>query len=574
MKKRFFKIYLCLSILFLAIFIFLPSSHSFGQNANRIAKEIVPDAGVISSSWEGKSNKIILIFEETHISPVGQIEIALMLTRLHNCYNVNTIALEGAFVRDGTLDRKWFYNLSDGYVREEVALQLLRKGEISGAEFIALTTPEVKVYGVEKEEEYTFEISHLDNTAPTVYLFAIAEKLFPEDKYKIGKVNRLADEFEKASDKDKIAKLKELMDYMINANQWTKGRYKDLTMKDKIVSTEELLINLEEIRSKAEEVNANVGEYKEHFNRLVEFYKRASNRTETIIANTLKLYDDEQKVPIALIIGAAHTAKASDMLRKQGVSWAVVRPISLARGDTMGDLTIDAFERKRKKLSVDDKGLIGSFLDGRWKPPTIFDQIWFRSESELKYITILLAHAVAEGDHPPFESIKNDLSNLKHVKIAPNSFNVIGNELIFKVEAETNKPNYWETFWVRTVMMAYKKRKSLEERLKEILEDVREKGIPMEGVAVFSQQEYKDFSKKFPKAKQVLKSLIESKDDNVYINLYKISDSQRKDLGKEVFEEIVKHVEEGGLKIEKISRGTIAAYSKNLNVITAVKLWG
>ncbi len=512
MKMRGYKVYLCLYII-LFVFIYLTSSNSFAQNAATIAKEITSDAGVVSSSWEGKSKKVIIIFEETHISRVGQIEIALILTRLYNLYHIRTIALEGAFAKKGALDNNWFYNLPDGNVREEVALQLLREGEINGAEFIALAIPKVKVVGIEKEDEYIFEISSLDENSAIVYLFAIAEKLFPKDNDKIVRANRLAEEMEKAPDNDKSAKFKELMDYVINANQWTKERYKNLITKDKIVSTEELLISLKEIKTKAEEVNADVGQYKDNFNRLVEFYRRASKRTETMVANTLELFDKEQEVPMPMIIGAAHTAKASEILKKRGISYAVIRPIALAKGKDIGDLTMDAFDRKRKKLSIDDKGLIGSFLDARWKPSPVIGQIWLRSKSELYYIAVLLARAVAEGDKPPFKSLQNEFSNLKYIKIDPKSFKVIGDEVIFKAEAQTNKPNYWETFWGRTVMIPYEeKKKSLEERLKEILENARERGIPIE--------------------------------------------------------------EKGGAKIVRVSRDTIAAFSKNLSVITAVKIGG
>jgi len=511
MKMRDFKIYLCLSIVFLITFISLTSSYSFGQNPAKIAKEIIPDAGVISSFWEGKSNKVILIFEEIHISRIGQIEIALMLTRLHNRYNVNTVALEGAFTRDSALDVEWFHGFSDRYVREEIALQLLREGEISAAEFVALAIPEVKVYGVERAKEYTFELSPLDESSAIVYLYAIAEKLFPKDKDKIAHANRLAKELEKVPGKDKPAKLKELMDYVINANEWTKKQYKKLTTKHKIISTEELLTILNEIKAKAQEVNADVGQYKEHFNTLVGFYKRASKRTETIIANSLKLFDKNQGVLMPVIMGAAHSKKATEILRKQGISYAVIRPISLGSSHP-SDLTIEAFERKRKKLSIDEKGLLGSFLDARWKPPPVVNQIWLRSKSELYYITTLLAHAAAKGDRPPFKSLANELSKLKYVNIDPKSFKIVEGEVIFKVTAQTNNPNHVAELWGKTVMIAHREKRSLEERLKEILEEVREKGIQVK--------------------------------------------------------------EKNGLKIERVSRDVVAAFSENPNVINKVKLSG
>ncbi|OGF58660.1 MAG: hypothetical protein A2Y62_03910 [Candidatus Fischerbacteria bacterium RBG_13_37_8] len=114
----------------------------------KIADAIVPEAGKIMSSWTGKSGKLLLIFEENHMSRCGQVEMALMLTRLHDLYKVNIIALEGAFSTGKNIDAKWFHNLTDSKTREDTALTLLKEGEINAAEFMAIAFPDVKVYGV------------------------------------------------------------------------------------------------------------------------------------------------------------------------------------------------------------------------------------------------------------------------------------------------------------------------------------------------------------------------------------------------------------------------------------------
>lgn len=480
MKKKLFKISLSLFFVFFVFSIFLTNYYSFAQNPTKIAKAIIPNAGVISSSWEGKSKGSVLIFEEDHISRIGQIEIALMLTRLYNRYHIKTIALEGAFVTDGILERKWFHKLSDKYAREEVALQLLREGEINAAECIALAIPEVKVNGVEKEEEHTFEFSRLYEISHTLYLFAIAKELFPKDEKKIAEANKLTEELEKAPDDEKPAKLEKLIDYMINSNQWTKEQYKKLKNESIIISIEEMLVILKEIKAKAEKVNADVGEYKNNFNKLIEFYERASKRTDTIITNTLNLYNKLKGVPLPLITGAAHTAKITEILKKKKISHVVIKPIALAEGKNRAELAKDAFERKQKKLSVDDKDLIGSFLDGRWKPSPVLDQVWIRSKSELYYISVLLAHAVKKGDRPPFNSLRSEFASLGYINIDRESFRIIRNNVIFRVRAQTNRPDREETFWGLAAVIASVDRKPLEERLREILDDARDKGIKVE----------------------------------------------------------------------------------------------
>ena len=84
--------------------------------------------------------------------------------------------------------------------------------------------------------------------------------------------------------------------------------------------------------------------------------------------------------------------------------------------------------------------------------------------------------------------------------------------MIFKVTAQTNNPNHVAELWGKTVMIAHREKRSLEERLKEILEEVREKGIQVK--------------------------------------------------------------EKNGLKIERVSRDVVAAFSENPNVINKVKLSG
>lgn len=96
MRKHSLKIYFFWSIVLITVLIHAVCGYSAEQGITEIARKVINDAGAISSSWEGKSGKSIVIFEENHASRVGQAEIALMLTRLHNNYGIDMIALEGA----------------------------------------------------------------------------------------------------------------------------------------------------------------------------------------------------------------------------------------------------------------------------------------------------------------------------------------------------------------------------------------------------------------------------------------------------------------------------------------------
>ncbi len=485
MRKQGSKIHIWMFIVICVMVTLMASNYCSAQTTAEIVKAITPEAGVLGSSWTGKPEKTILIFEENHISRVGQVELALMLTRLYNTHHIKAVAVEGAFVTEGFLDGKWFYSLSDKYAREETALQLLRRGEISAAEFVALAIPEVKVYGVEKVEEHAFGMLTSDEAAPTIYIYAIAEKLFPQDERKIIHANELAKKIETAPEEKKAELVKELMDYVIGANEWTKTRYERMQKESMIFSIEEILTLLEEIRAKAEEVHADVGEYKEAFGNLLEFYRRAAKRTETIVRNALKLCDSPDGIKLLpIIMGAAHTKGACAILQKNEVSYAVVSPLSLSITNDKSDLSLEALERKRNKQSVDEMSFLGARLDGRWKPSPTIGLTSIRNEHELYYLCNEVAWATAQGERPPFDSLRDEFTRFRYTRVDTSSFEIIGGEVIFKVTAET-RDGPPITIWCRALMRQRAERTSLEDRLTRILRDMRERGIPVENRAGF-----------------------------------------------------------------------------------------
>src|SRR5215213_2288084 len=119
---------------------------------------VAKDVGKVVAAGEGSKPLSVVVFEEMHTSPVGQMEIALMLLRLQKQYRLQLISLEGAMASKGSLPVEWFVNSSDSAetkrARHAVALRMLRDGEMSAAEFIALVRPPVQVRGNELESDY------------------------------------------------------------------------------------------------------------------------------------------------------------------------------------------------------------------------------------------------------------------------------------------------------------------------------------------------------------------------------------------------------------------------------------
>jgi len=460
---------------------------------SQIAADISTDVGKVIAAANGSPDRMMIVFEETHTSRVGQLEIALMLLRLHDKHNLRQISLEGAFADQGELPAKWFHDLPNPrnvvQAKERVAVRLLGEGEISSAEFIALTLPDVRVKGNERAEEYGVTMADKSSTAPLSYLLAIVEKSATPSQ--IRQANQLM----------KAKKEKEAIELLWRADPWVNERYQKLTDKSSSPSSEELIAIYQEIEAKASAVGAQIdSETRSGMREVTEFFKTASKRSCTMVRNTLAMCDATPKSPVALIIGAAHTAKVADLLKASKVSYAVISPNSLTERSEQGMLSEFAYDRKLNQESVDAPGLLGAYLKGRRKPSTVLGKQWFQSKVETYTAIRLIAAAAAGGGKLPSPDVDDQLKAFTAIKIAPSSYQVIKvgdqNRVIFKVTARTDDqdPSRTVEFWVGgwkeppnnnpPVTEQFKdpddgeKPVSLEDMVQETLERVRQEGEP------------------------------------------------------------------------------------------------
>jgi hypothetical protein len=98
----------------------------------------------------------VLVLEEIHDSRPSLIENAIVLTRLHAHYGVREIAVEGYLQDEPRLDASWFNRLPGSTLssRAEVAVRLLKEGEISAPEFMVLVYPDIELLPAEVGSEY------------------------------------------------------------------------------------------------------------------------------------------------------------------------------------------------------------------------------------------------------------------------------------------------------------------------------------------------------------------------------------------------------------------------------------
>ena len=115
----------------------------------------------------------------------------------------------------------------------------------------------------------------------------------------------------------------------------------------------------------------------------------------------------------------------------------------------------------------------------------------------------------------------------------------------FEVVIQTERPLSLDA----TVVLKYRQRKcaavaSQGSGPNQILADkflINHLGIPKSSQVCFTKEEYIAFIKQFQNAKGTFESLARTRGDSIYINLDKISDDQKKDIGNVAFKEILNH---------------------------------
>jgi len=400
--------------------------------AAQMGMAVAKDVGKVVAAGEGSKPLSVVVLEEMHTSPVGQMEIALMLLRLQKQYGLQLISLEGAMAYNRSLPVEWFVNSSDNAetkrARQAVALRMLRDGEIGAAEFIALVRPQVQVRGNELESEYAVNPPKFDPTSDQ--LLRIAQHLLTTSQ--IQQVNELA----------RAKRIEEARKILFTSNPWLKERFEKLSTQNAI-SSEELVAVIEDIRTKTAELGIETSrESESQLNQMEQFFCVASKRSQTMVSQTLAMVNQRGVALVALNVGAAHTPKVVELLKAAGASYVVVSPLALATGSKAGDLTLAAYRRKQDLGSVDETGLLGAILDGRKKLPVVLAERWYKSKSEIYTATRIIADAATRGGVPLKDDVKEQLQHFPSIKIDFDSIRVIdrGNQkrVVFQLTAVTH----------------------------------------------------------------------------------------------------------------------------------------
>jgi len=119
-------------------------------------KDIIETANIGDHYGLGVNSKLLIrIKDDSYCSFDGQMAIAKLIEHIHLQYNVNIICVEGA---DGFIDTSWFKAFPDTEIRKEVCIYFMKQGEITGPEFLSITTDyPIILYGSEDRDLYIKE---------------------------------------------------------------------------------------------------------------------------------------------------------------------------------------------------------------------------------------------------------------------------------------------------------------------------------------------------------------------------------------------------------------------------------
>ncbi|MFH1996869.1 MAG: hypothetical protein ABIJ27_07770 [Candidatus Omnitrophota bacterium] len=114
---------------------------------------VVPkDYGMVKSKHIGDGSKLVIHIQDAHCNFEAQSNIVKILDSFINNYKLRLISVEGA---EGYIDTTWFKAFPDADVRREVATYFMKKGEITGPEFLSITEDyPVKLFGAENKSYY------------------------------------------------------------------------------------------------------------------------------------------------------------------------------------------------------------------------------------------------------------------------------------------------------------------------------------------------------------------------------------------------------------------------------------
>jgi len=451
-----------ISCFVLAIVLFFSGSgHAQVTDLRRAAEVVANGVGDIGKIKTGdRSRGPVFVFDENHISRAGQIEIAVMLLRLHEKFGLIAIGLEGFIKSNKALDGSWFHGsggAAAGDARQDVAVRMLAEGEISSSEFMTLIFPSIRVHGIEKRSEYSVDLA-IKGAPVSRYLVQIASHLLTQRQ--IRKTNELVKE----------NKMDDARKYLFSRDPWVKKKFASVNGPAKR-SIGLLIRDVRDIQKKAGDLGINIdAATKSDMSALLNFYEMAHTRSKTMVRNALQMGRGNRHAPIAMTIGAAHTDAVLSLLEESKVTYVHIAPKHLEAD--FGMFSTEQYKALiKRKWARESKGTLGVMLNAHRKPRPKIETASAKSYANLNLAAILIADAMGGNNRIP-DDIWREIGSLEGVRIDRGSFEESDGDVIFRAELQDTDEN-WISVWTRVGQTNSEKTNAeLEEKLLQSLADI------------------------------------------------------------------------------------------------------
>lgn len=117
------------------------------------------------ANLDSEKNKLVILIDDSPTNYQTQLNIASILNQFFDQYTLNLVAVEGS---SGFIDTSEFRNMGNKRSRNEVTNHYMKKGKITGPEFLSITGKhEFVIWGIEDEDVYDSNFKSLMNAMRT-----------------------------------------------------------------------------------------------------------------------------------------------------------------------------------------------------------------------------------------------------------------------------------------------------------------------------------------------------------------------------------------------------------------------
>ncbi|MBV9852055.1 MAG: hypothetical protein JO250_20510 [Armatimonadetes bacterium] len=365
----------------------------------------------------------MIVFEELHNSRAAQIQEAIALVRLHDHHALRHIALEGYRQDEAPIKSDWYDQaVTRADSRTGPAVELLKEGEISSAEFMKLAYADMKVDPIEKSADYNVEEPNpipAFNGAVSI-LNRVALKSIPPQRI-APLVSRIR-QIKQLQGAPRARAQSQLMQTILAGSPWAKATLASLrqVLSGQDVDLEHEVKLFNGIKQKAQAQGIVIDPKDEQaLDQFLAFLQARQRASQTMAAAAGQIADQPDVSVLAMIVGEGHTHGVCQQLAAAGRPYALLQPKALANKQDPSSLSSTMSERKYHHLSIFSDDVLGraakkafSNNGGTKKYPTVLNEEWLQGKATMYgYIDEITRRLLPESGGGSTGGNKNNSGN-------------------------------------------------------------------------------------------------------------------------------------------------------------------